>query len=148
MGKENEKMDVKFEPYSKGEITEAKNVLVNSLDLLLKYGWCKFVMEDDFGSHCILGAIYNWKNKKGCEHDFHKDAARSIFIQVNNITSIPVWNDHPSRTKKQVITAFKKAIAYCDKLLKDKPITVEMTCVLKFKKMKREPLPQSEMCAK
>lgn len=94
-----------------------KKVLIGARKLLAEKGWCQGAYARDLkgqpvwefvGSkapvaYCALGAIIESAGGAGEE-------ARNVFSSVIDNNGLPAWNDHPSRTKEEVLTAFDQAI--------------------------------------
>lgn len=58
---------------------------------------------------CLLGAIFTAADMAG--DDLMSDAAVDALKKVNNLSSIPNWNDNPVRVKEDVLIAIDRAIA-------------------------------------
>jgi len=92
---------------SKAESTT--QVLIAAKWMIENVGWCqgRSIQMDESQkpvAFCAGGAI------AGVEADFyHKSFARDYLYRVV-LTHVPEWNDHPLRTKKQVLKAFDQAI--------------------------------------
>lgn len=56
---------------------------------------------------CAIGACQSVHDDY---HAAHYEAIRLLRLQTLNDSDIPTWNDHPDRTKEEVIAAFDKAI--------------------------------------
>jgi hypothetical protein len=57
--------------------------------------------------YCAIGAMRTITHRSY--------AMQELFRMANNIEFISVWNDVPGRTKRQVLSAFNKAIRYAEK---------------------------------
>jgi hypothetical protein len=101
-------------------LTTPRQVLTAARNLIAKKGWCQgalartiaggTVPTDSPGaaSWCMVGAIEH------CSNDALplsiETNARRLIMSALDICSIPAWNDHPGRTKAEVLAAFDKAI--------------------------------------
>jgi hypothetical protein len=73
----------------------------------IKQGWCQGKIFDSNGNFCMVGAVTSSRN------------SGETFMACLNImdhvifpsTSLGEWNDHPGRTKKEVLAVFDQAIA-------------------------------------
>lgn len=80
-------------------------ILIDSLALIQKKGWCQYAFHSADDSYCMVGAI--------CEKATnYTDTMRALDLlkQVTGADDIPVWNDQLGRTHKEVYDAFRKAI--------------------------------------
>lgn len=103
----------------------AKEVLIAAKWMIENVGWCKHVAVKRDKDHkpvafCALGAIINthcepnWNGKEG--YGFQHLAKISLSRAIGTHESIG-WgfNDLPTTKKKDVLDAFDRAIAICDK---------------------------------
>ena len=93
----------------KTEAELIRDVLIEARALIEK-GWCQFrsfTIDGIITSFCSSGAI------RFAGERFLNSLVFERFRLANNMSSvIPDWNDHPSRTKQEVLDAFDKAIAW------------------------------------
>lgn len=94
-----------------------KEVLIAARWLLVKHGWNQnqsHYENEDKHSFCAAGAIENVQGKNALKLQAQNALARVLsgndFGAVGTIVS---WNDHPARTKKEVLKAFDKTIEKC-----------------------------------
>lgn len=104
----------------------AVETLTEARDLLINEGWTQgiyFEVLDDSGvcHRCAMGALRQY-DKEDHPHVIATLEVRDILLaamrEVDNdagdgvlcFLSVIQWNDHPGRTKEQVIEAFNKAI--------------------------------------
>lgn len=81
-------------------------------EVLETHGWCQgsLARRNDDGSlsYCSLGAL-----DKAVGHEvsnfFFQKAWRYMKMAMDDTPSIASWNDHPRRTKTQVLAAFDRA---------------------------------------
>lgn len=76
---------------------------------LIERGWIKRSYHDGGDRYCIDGALAaaaEW----GC-HEIHNHPARKV---ISNLlgprTSPAIWQDHPHRSKQQVLELFDRAL--------------------------------------
>lgn len=101
-----------------------KELLIEARRLLQEVGWCQLtnaskngnsvsIFSNEADSFCIYGAITKASNPKVIEDIY--DTREPIEIIRNAIPpnfdkSITLWNDHPDRTKEEVINLFDNVI--------------------------------------
>lgn len=91
-------------------------ILNDAADLLEREGWIQGALESREG-RCAVGAI-----RAACgidnNRDFDKQERKLIALSRRAIwaarrglpfATITAWNDHPARTREEVITALRKA---------------------------------------
>lgn len=91
----------------------AKKILVGAKKLL-ENGWCQkhlnVIDENGNMSYCSIGAIHSAANNIALLRSQDRQRAYdSLRISIENYY-IDNWNDHPDRTKEEVLAAFDKAI--------------------------------------
>jgi hypothetical protein len=74
--------------------------LQKARQLLVDDGWCQGQMLNNKGEHCLMDAILTIDS--GISYPVYK---------VLDIDSLAAWNDHPCRTKEQVLELFDQAIS-------------------------------------
>lgn len=88
--------------------------LLEAADFIEKYGHCKNTLLDFEGRVCLFGAIHlvtgEWRNHFP-EHS--KRLAQHLGIRFRGFSSarneLVDWNNHPSRTADEVISALREA---------------------------------------
>lgn len=85
-----------------------KEILVEAKRLLEEKGWCQGVFQDEGSRYCSVEAVCQAMTLP--DHETSADEGLIILASVIGNTAIDEWNDDPSRTKEEVLTAFDKAI--------------------------------------
>lgn len=83
---------------------QVADVLDKARQRLVEKGWCQGTEENGSGECCALGAIIRSTRSPDLELD-----ARIALRELTEGYGIESWNDHPERTKAQVLGAFKRA---------------------------------------
>lgn len=100
---------------NKTELRRAKTTLKKAKGLLEKYGWLRGRLGDKQSGFCAWGALRESCNDYDCVRLYD---ARALFAKVTKPENgIGEWNDKKSRTKRQVLAAFDRAIGLADKEL-------------------------------
>ncbi len=74
---------------------------------LVERGWCQYQGDDGLGNVCASTALNRATNRN---QSFSTDHARFALVSAIEWENIPAWNDHPGRTKAEVLEAFDRAI--------------------------------------
>ena len=92
-------------------MTVKKN-LVKAKAYMLKHGFCKNTLADRGGRVCALGAINGaiYGNPHSMEGGLDFSRTLVALESAVGVQDIPAWNNHPKRTKQQVLAGFDKAI--------------------------------------
>lgn len=86
-------------------VDEVGQVLLDAADYIEKHGWCQGNYCDPLGRVCALGAL----NIVSCGIPNHTEGiAINAAIRLMWNLRITQWNDHPERTKEEVIAALRK----------------------------------------
>ena len=83
--------------------------LERAADYILVHGLAKGWFQNEHGSYCALGAI-NEVTARG--YSFISEFAMYTLSQhllSMGYKSVPEWNDHPDRTKEEVVQALRGA---------------------------------------
>jgi hypothetical protein len=78
---------------------------MTAYELVKKYGWRQGSFGGKDAGFCVVGAInlaYHGFDKKWCK------AIGKVQKLIGGI-AIPLWNDEPGRTRRQVLTLLRKA---------------------------------------
>jgi hypothetical protein len=92
---------------------------MKAFELLEKYGWCQENLATDetgvgcsindktAANFCLIGAIYR---KNRCSRtSLTEDLAKACRkLGFGSSASLSVWNDHPERTKEEVVALLKE----------------------------------------
>lgn len=105
---------------------KVKDALVQAKGLLETGGWIQRNFSDGNGAHCALGAINQVTIGEPSYFSVDPSDPRSMvvngakrFLASGTYTGCEVpgcacsvgnWNDHPSRTKEDVLAAFDRAV--------------------------------------
>ncbi len=89
-----------------------KRLLLRAADLLREDGFCKGVLHDDEGHHCVVGAIHR---EGGRDINMIETAIDLLALQLSDITGpggravdrVVWWNNRPERTAEEVIGALE-----------------------------------------
>lgn len=76
---------------------------------ILHYGWKQKDLGRLRGPCCMLGAVY----VVGAWNSVAEDTIDVLEQAVGN-NHVPTWNDDPSRTLEEVLTAFDRAIVLAE----------------------------------
>lgn len=97
-------VEVELEPWRKH--------LLDAAQYIRDHGWCQHnsTAPDGSGRVCAVGALGYVAAEYGYDY-IHSPDYHTAFqkLQLELSTSIPHWNDQPSRTKEEVIAAFEQA---------------------------------------
>lgn len=87
-------------------LTAESRGLLAAADYIEKWGWHQGSASGSTGGVCAMGAILEVTDIK-----FHVRAMRLLcrHLGSQHIDYIPDWNDSPSRTKEEVISALREA---------------------------------------
>lgn len=88
-----------------------KEILIEAKRLLVEKGWCQNKFSNLEGNLCAMEAIV--LASPSLDFRFYPF---ELMIRVINERWISDWNDHPDRTKEEVLAAFDKAIAMADNI--------------------------------
>ena len=80
------------------------DVLNGAADLIERDGWTRLVEVNSDGAHCTYGAM---KAQPG--FDMSAVVWLQNFLSSHGPSSIVGWNDHPGRTKAEVVAALRAA---------------------------------------
>lgn len=89
-------------------VVTARDVLLHSADLLGEFGW----RQGEYGSKadgrmCLVGALFEARDDLGVHHDVGERAYSALASATRG--TITVWNDHPLRTKAEVVAKLREA---------------------------------------
>jgi Fe-S-cluster formation regulator IscX/YfhJ len=83
---------------------QVADVLDDAADLIERGGWIQNALYDHAGGFCSVGALYEI-----CPTDFPRWRTYAALRSVIGGRSLAEWNNDPSRTKQQVLDAFRAA---------------------------------------
>ena len=94
--------------YTPAELDYPSRLLLRAAAVLEAHGHCKGRAQDQYGAHCVSGAI----TQAGFELDgysmgSHDEAVRRLDRYVGG--NIVAWNDDGERTKDEVVAALRSA---------------------------------------
>lgn len=81
-----------------------RKALRDAAELIREKGWCQHSFGDTAGPSCLIGAIFKvsgWSPTTA-------NAMRAVTKAIGGHSAMR-WNDHPSRTKDEVISALLQA---------------------------------------
>ncbi len=89
-----------------------KQGLTKARNYVQTHGLCKDMLQDEDGRVCVLGAINAavFGNPCSLEASTRFTASRNALGVAIGEECVVRWNNHPNRTKRQVIAGFNKAI--------------------------------------
>lgn len=71
-------------------------------DYLERFGWTQGRFKDGAGRCCLQGVLL-----EVCPDPYVRQAAMSVLRSVTGAASLFSWNDAPSRTEGEVVTALR-----------------------------------------
>jgi hypothetical protein len=123
---------MEYPPLSDVPPRKVKEVLVRAIEVIERRGWCQdYLMDPNTGAVCAHGAI-----KCAGSNAITRDAWAHMGWRLASVRAadalawvltahgelgdgcaafgVPRWNDHPARTREEVIAALAKTVAYMD----------------------------------
>jgi len=101
------------EPLGKPRLDEVGQCLMRAAQIIRERGWCQGVACDETGAVCLVGAIYDIREKAAdIPYEFAKsepEPAYSAYKIMERRNQIGPWNDEPRRTAEEVIAALEAA---------------------------------------
>ena len=113
-----------------------RQVLTAAADWLDEHQWCQRVAGQDANGHytppsfdnpqleamCVGGAIYAAAEHYGVRHDYHRTTRADDCPHCGAIRAVAAhvgqqpngWNDHPDRTRDEVVTTLRTIVARLD----------------------------------
>ena len=97
-----------------------REILTEARRLIQDVGFCKGRMrwlaadcDTDVLAYCTMGAIIYAGIRLNKTYQ-SGDEALAIFQASLGVSDVPSWNDHPERTKSEVLSQFLIAIDICE----------------------------------
>lgn len=87
-------------------LTAESRALLDAADYIEKHGWCQGEVFGPDDAVCAIGAIMATATNLGILDRAAGLLARYLDIGIDRVAR---WNDDPSRTKDQVISALREA---------------------------------------
>lgn len=105
-----------FKPYEtipvevRPRLNPVGQCLMDGADRIRKHGHAKKVLRSPEGGYCIVGALYDVKEKVPFTAIYNGVAAAAFrAIEAKTCDSILGWNDAPERTAEEVIAVLESA---------------------------------------
>lgn len=98
------------------KVDEVGEVLLKAADYIEKYGWCQEAAFSPDGRACLLGGIYaacGGLRRDAGLYDTPPNYDKAVSRIAKFAPNLGVWNDHPHRTKDEVVAVLRKA-AYAE----------------------------------
>lgn len=83
----------------------ARQILADARNIIEMFGWTQHRYGVGTAPHCATGAIYDapWITTGACAD------AVSVLGYAVHCDGVTAWNDHPDRTKADVVAALREA---------------------------------------
>lgn len=91
------------------------NIYKDAADVIRRQGWCQKVYGTRDGPVCTLGAVYTAMGGTPHPEDFPEriqaSSALKAVTALNGLldTGVVAWNDHPRRTRTEVLRTLEVA---------------------------------------
>lgn len=91
-------------------MNESIQVLEKAIEILETDGWCRKLMTDDKGHHCILGAMNKASFSLGLEEYEAEELVRQQLEKEGFGGSYLYYNDYVAKDKRYVIRLLQRTI--------------------------------------
>jgi hypothetical protein len=98
--------DAKVAPVKESPVVES----LKRARALVERGWCQNSSEDDKHNVCPSYAVQIATADRVEVYSRGVNLARLAMVKAIGWANIPAWNDHPGRTKAEVLAMFDRAI--------------------------------------